>query len=98
MARADRLVPCAPARYSGPMIRALPTAAPGAALVFVSCLLLLGPARAGAQGFEVVEATIAQAHEAMRAGTLTCRGLLQAHLDRIEAYDQAGPRDRKSVV
>ena len=44
-----------------------------------------------AQEFEVVEATIAEAHEAMRAGTLTCRGLVEAYLVRIEAYDDAGP-------
>jgi Asp-tRNA(Asn)/Glu-tRNA(Gln) amidotransferase A subunit family amidase len=40
----------------------------------------------------VVEATIAQAHDAMRAGTLTCRGLVEAYTARIEAYDQRGPR------
>lgn len=44
------------------------------------------------QGFDVVEGTIDDAHEAMRAGTLTCRALVEAYLRRIDAYDQAGPR------
>lgn len=37
------------------------------------------------------EATIAQLHAAFRAGTLTCRQLVQGYLDRIAAYDQQGP-------
>jgi amidase len=44
-----------------------------------------------ARAFEVVEATIADAHAAMRAGSLTARQLVQLHLDRIAAYDQQGP-------
>jgi len=41
--------------------------------------------------FEVEETTIAQVHEAMRAGHLTCRGLVDAYLRRISAYDKNGP-------
>jgi amidase len=41
--------------------------------------------------FEVEEATIAQVHDAMRAGRLTCRGLVDAYLRRIAAYDKNGP-------
>ena len=41
--------------------------------------------------FDVEEATIAQVHAAMRAGHLTCRGLVDAYLRRIEAYDKNGP-------
>jgi amidase len=41
--------------------------------------------------FEVVEATIAEIHEAMAAGQLTARQLVQIYLDRIEAYDKQGP-------
>jgi hypothetical protein len=37
-----------------------------------ACLLLCAVALR-AQDFEVTEATIAQVHEAMRAGRLTCR-------------------------
>jgi amidase len=44
-----------------------------------------------AQSFEVMETTIAKVHAAFAAGTLTCRALVQAYLDRIAAYDQAGP-------
>ncbi len=41
--------------------------------------------------FSVVETTIAEAHRAMLAGSLTARQLVQAYLDRIAAYDQQGP-------
>ena len=37
---------------------------------------------------EVVEATIADLQAALRDGSATCREIVQAHLDRIEAYDQ----------
>lgn len=38
-----------------------------------------------------MELTIARAHEAMLAGTLTARQLVEAYLDRIDAYDRNGP-------
>jgi Asp-tRNA(Asn)/Glu-tRNA(Gln) amidotransferase A subunit family amidase len=41
--------------------------------------------------FRIEETTIAQVHEAMRAGRLTCRGLVDAYLRRIDAYDKNGP-------
>ena len=41
--------------------------------------------------FRVEETTIAQIHEAMKAGRLTCRGLVDAYLKRIDAYDKNGP-------
>jgi hypothetical protein len=37
------------------------------------------------------EATIADIHAALKAKTLTCRGLVQMYLD-IEAYDKKGRR------
>lgn len=52
------------------------------------------PAPASAQrvgGVELMELTIARAHEAMLAGTLTARQLVEAYLTRIEAYDKQGP-------
>ncbi|MDX1492651.1 MAG: amidase family protein, partial [Longimicrobiales bacterium] len=58
-----------------------------AALVFL-------PSAAHAQtvgGVELMELTIAEAHEAMLAGTLTSRQLVEAYLDRIRAYDRNGP-------
>jgi Asp-tRNA(Asn)/Glu-tRNA(Gln) amidotransferase A subunit family amidase len=59
------------------------------------------PGIAAAQGgprFNVVETTIADVHGAMRAGRLTCRALVQAFLDRIEAYDKKGPAINSLVV
>ena len=44
-----------------------------------------------ASDFSVVETTIADIHAAYRSGALTARGLVQAYLGRIEAYDKAGP-------
>ncbi|HEX4194576.1 MAG TPA: amidase family protein [Stellaceae bacterium] len=41
--------------------------------------------------FAIEEATIAAIHAAYRAGNATARGVTQAHLDRIAAYDRKGP-------
>ena len=41
--------------------------------------------------FAAEEATIAGIHAAVEAGQVTCVQILQAHLRRIEAYDQRGP-------
>jgi amidase len=52
----------------------------------------LSPEPAGApRGFQVDETSIAGVHAAIRAGTLTCRALVQAYLRRIDAYDKQGP-------
>src|SRR6266571_5694933 len=45
-----------------------------------------------AANVDVVEATIDSLHAAMRSGGLTCTKLVQTYLDRIAAYDQAGPK------
>ena len=45
-----------------------------------------------AADFDVVEATIDSIHAAMRSGGLSCTRLVQTYLDRIAAYDQAGPK------
>ncbi len=42
-------------------------------------------------GVDLIELTVAEAHEAMLAGTLTARDLVLAYLARIEAYDKRGP-------
>src|SRR5687768_12234113 len=42
-------------------------------------------------GFRIEEATIADIHAAFDAGTLTCRELVNSYLERIRAYDKAGP-------
>ena len=56
-----------------------------------AALALALPMRLAAQKFEVMETTIAQVHAAFGSGRLTCRALVQAYLDRIAAYDKAGP-------
>ena len=48
--------------------------------------------------FEVEEATIAQVHDAMKAGRLTCRDLVARYLKRIDAYDKNGPAINSIVV
>ncbi|MCX6549874.1 MAG: amidase family protein, partial [Acidobacteria bacterium] len=48
--------------------------------------------------FRVDEATITSIHAAMKAGTLTCRALVQEYLRRIEAYDKNGPAINAIVV
>jgi amidase len=55
-----------------------------------SFLLLAVPVLAQ-PAFEVEEATISQVHDAMKAGRLTCRALVDQYLKRIEAYDKNGP-------
>jgi amidase len=39
--------------------------------------------------FEPYEATIAEIHQAMRSGKITCRQLVEFYLKRINAYDQS---------
>src|SRR3954469_381431 len=48
--------------------------------------------------FRVEEATIAQIHDAMKAGRLTCRALVDTYLRRIDAYDKNGPGLNAIVV
>ena len=69
---------------------------------FLSIALVLAVAPAAAaqlpkkdsrrvQPFRVEEKTIAQIHAALATRQLTCRGLVEAYLARISAYDQKGP-------
>lgn len=68
---------------------------PGLALLLVLlATLLAAPGPAAAQevgGVELTEITVAEAHRAMEAGTLTARMLVEAYLERIAAYDSRGP-------
>jgi Asp-tRNA(Asn)/Glu-tRNA(Gln) amidotransferase A subunit family amidase len=63
----------------------------------LSLILLLLTARMLAEQapppppFRVEETTIAEIHDAMKAGRLTCRALVDAYLRRIDAYDKNGP-------
>ncbi|PPR09127.1 MAG: Glutamyl-tRNA(Gln) amidotransferase subunit A [Alphaproteobacteria bacterium MarineAlpha11_Bin1] len=45
-----------------------------------------------ADNFTLIDATIADIHAAYAAGTLTCRALVEAYLDRIEKIDRAGAK------
>jgi amidase len=44
-----------------------------------------------APSFQIVETSIDDIHAAYRSGELTVRQLVQAYLDRINAYDKSGP-------
>jgi amidase len=44
------------------------------------------------RNFKIQETTIADVHAAYESGALTARELVQMYLERIEAYDQKGPR------
>jgi Asp-tRNA(Asn)/Glu-tRNA(Gln) amidotransferase A subunit family amidase len=48
--------------------------------------------------FQVEEATISQIHEALKAGRLSCRGLVEGYLRRIDNYDKNGPALNAIVV
>jgi Asp-tRNA(Asn)/Glu-tRNA(Gln) amidotransferase A subunit family amidase len=73
-----------------------------AVTVRLVAVLVLGlPAASLAQtppAFDVPEATIAQIHAAMKAGHLTCRGLVQQYLRRIDTFDKNGPAINAIVV
>src|SRR6185369_17471579 len=65
------------------------------ALLLASSLPLVAQERTrrqtGPASFRVEEKTIAQIHAALRSRQVTCRGLVEAYLARINAYDQKGP-------
>ncbi len=53
-------------------------------LALAGLLLLLAPgAQSQGAGFQLEEATIADVHRAIRAGQITCRGLVQRYVDRF---------------
>lgn len=41
--------------------------------------------------FYLLEATVVDVHQAFQSGEITCRGLVELYLQRIEAYDKTGP-------
>jgi Asp-tRNA(Asn)/Glu-tRNA(Gln) amidotransferase A subunit family amidase len=51
-----------------------------------------------APDFVIDEATIADIHAAFRSRAITCRGLVEQYLRRIEAYDRNGPALNALVV
>ena len=55
-------------------------------------VVFAGPVHAqNVGGVELIELTITEAHEAMLAGTLTSRALVEAYLERIRTFDKRGP-------
>jgi len=79
--------PEVPVRCSGPLRAPVP--------LLLATLMLGGAPMRGAhlpaQSFDVVETTVRDVQAALAAGTITCRALVQQHLDRIAAYDRTGP-------
>src|SRR5580765_277728 len=72
----------------------------GAALVAAALCSALGQAQSPQGGqrssgrdgsFRVVETSVDEVHAAYKSGTLTAHELVQAYLDRIDAYDKKGP-------
>jgi amidase len=83
-----------PSRSRRPDPRATARLALSLLVVILSTLLgrpFAAAQRRSASTFRLEETTIAAVHAAMRAGTLTCRALVQAYLRRIDAYDKNGP-------
>jgi Asp-tRNA(Asn)/Glu-tRNA(Gln) amidotransferase A subunit family amidase len=83
------------AHFKGTAMR-IPSAVRLSPIIIVACVALLHLAcrptdALTAPDFDVVEATIADIHRAMEANEITARELVQLYLDRIEAYDKAGP-------
>lgn len=60
-------------------------------LSFLLALALIAPHPAHAQAVGLAEATIEDLSRAFASGSLTAERLIEMHLARIEAYDQAGP-------
>ena len=50
-----------------------------------------GGAQQAPAPFQIEETTIVSIHAALTSGQLTCRGLVEQYLRRIEAYDKNGP-------
>lgn len=59
--------------------------------VLSTLIVGLAPAQAQPAPFHLQEATIESIHAELRSGRLSCVQLVQAYLNRIAAYDQAGP-------
>ena len=65
--------------------------------VFVLALIAL-PSAQTPPPFEVHEASIAQIHGALMAKRVTCRGIVEQYLRRIDAFDKNGPALNAIVI
>src|SRR5262245_57364138 len=66
-----------------------------AVLVAAGVVTVLQPPLQGQRsrsGFNIVEATIEDIQSAYKARTVTVHQVVQMYLDRIQAYDQQGPK------
>jgi amidase len=59
-----------------------------AALAALACFGATAPASAAGK-FQLEEATIADIHQAIQSGEITCKGLVQAYMDRVKEYNGA---------
>src|SRR3954470_20879914 len=87
-------------RDSGRKRQAWEPAGPGFVAVLLTGLLISAAPRAqrpsnprpgSAPSFDVYEKSIAELQDAMRAGRVTSKDLVESYLARIRAYEQAGP-------
>jgi len=67
-------------------------------IALIVLALAASPSAQAPPPFEVHEATIAQIHAAIKAGRLTCRGLVEQYLRRIDAFDKNGPALNAIVI
>ena len=61
-------------------------------LVLIGRLFLQSPEAQPLGPFRLEEATIADVHRAIRQAQITCRGLVQAYIDRAKAYNGVSDR------
>jgi Asp-tRNA(Asn)/Glu-tRNA(Gln) amidotransferase A subunit family amidase len=61
-------------------------------LVLIGRLFLQSPEAQPLGSFRLEEATIADVHRAIQQGQITCRGLVQAYIDRAKAYNGVSDR------
>jgi Asp-tRNA(Asn)/Glu-tRNA(Gln) amidotransferase A subunit family amidase len=66
--------------------------------IFLVFAFITAPAAQAPPPFEVHEAGIAQIHDAMKAGRLTCRSLVEQYLRRIDTFDKNGPAINAIVI
>ena len=67
-------------------------------IAVVSIVLFVGCQASAPEKIPIVEATIADIQEALRSSRTTCHVVVQAHLDRIEAYDRESGLGAITVV
>ena len=60
-------------------------------LLVLTLSLAAAPRAQTPPAFQAEEATIAQIHDALKTGRVTCRTLVERYLRRIDAYDKNGP-------